>query len=103
MSMSFNFTEINKDILNEIIPLLDPSAELFIVGGFLRDAYFSKESFDLDFIVKGQNAIDLARDFADKTNRYFILLDEEFEIARVVDRDKFHNSVLQDWEMKVLV
>ena len=85
-----SFKKINKDIISEITPLLNQNAELFIVGGFLRDLYFNKESFDMDFIVKGQNAIDLARDFADKTNRYFILLDEEFEIARVVDRDKIH-------------
>lgn len=90
MNMSFNLTKTNKDIISEITPLLNQNAELFIVGGFLRDLYFNKESFDMDFIVKGQNAIDLARDFADKTNRYFILLDEEFEIARVVDRDKIH-------------
>jgi len=90
MSMSFNIPSFSLDIVNEITPLLTHGSELFLVGGFLRDMYFNKESFDMDFIVKGQNAIDLARDFADKTDRYFIMLDEEFEIARVVDRDKLH-------------
>jgi len=90
MNMNFDFSLQDKTVINEITPLLDSNSELYIVGGYLRDMYFGKQSFDIDFIVKGQNAIDLARNFADNTNRYFILLDDEFEIARVVDKDKTH-------------
>ncbi len=84
-----NFDFLNK-ITEEIMPLLLADSELYLVGGFLRDKLLGKESFDIDFIVKGQNAIELAKNFADKTNRYFLVLDEKFEIARVVDNDKLH-------------
>jgi len=79
-----------KKILKELQPMLSKHANLYIVGGALRDIYFKKENFDIDFIVQNQNAVELARKFAEKTNRYFILLDEEHEIARVVDQDKTH-------------
>ena len=90
MNTNFNFGMFNETILNEIKDMLNPKAALYVVGGYMRDICFGKESFDIDFIVQNQNAIELAREFAEKTNRYFILLDEEFEIARVVDRDKTH-------------
>ena len=87
MNMSFDFA---KKIINEIAPLLSSDSELYMVGGCLRDNFLNKETFDTDFIVKGQNAIELAKNFADKTGRYFLVLDEKYEIARVVDSDKLH-------------
>lgn len=88
--MNFSLSMLDKNILNSICSFLHADAELFVVGGYLRDKFFKKESFDIDFIVKGQNAIELAQKFAQKTGRFFILLDEEHEIARVVDVDKEH-------------
>lgn len=90
MNMSYDFDITKTTILSEIQPLLDKHANLYLVGGCMRDIYLNKESFDMDFIVQNQNAIELAKNFAQKTNRYFILLDEEHEIARVVDQDKTH-------------
>jgi len=88
--MNFDFTPFQKQIINEITSFMQDNSELYLVGGFLRDKILGKENFDMDFIVKGQNAIELAKNFADKTERYFILLDEDYEIARVVDKDKIH-------------
>ncbi|MCQ2958447.1 MAG: HD domain-containing protein [Candidatus Gastranaerophilales bacterium] len=88
--MNFDFNDFNKAAIDNVISLLNKKSELYLVGGFLRDKILGKETLDLDFVVKGQDAIELARDFADKTNGYFILLDNEHEIARVVAEDKFH-------------
>ena len=88
--MNYDF-EINKikemPILKEF---LNKNASLYIVGGFLRDKLLKKQSFDIDFIVKNQNAIDFAKKFAQKTGYTFVMLDEEYEIARVVSSDKLH-------------
>jgi len=90
MNMNFDFNDFHKDAINVVISLLNKNSELYLIGGFLRDKLLHKESLDLDFVVKGQNAIELAKQFADKTNSYFILLDETHEIARVVAQDKLH-------------
>ena len=90
MNTNFDFGLFNKTILNQLKSLLNPDAALYVVGGYIRDICFGKENFDVDFIVQNQNAIELAKEFAQKTDRYFIVLDEEYEIARVIDRDKTH-------------
>ena len=90
MNMNFNSSMLDKNILEEIKSVLMDGTELYLIGGFLRDKFFGKDSFDMDFVVKGENAIDLARRFAESTGRYFLVLDEKFEIARVVDTDKIH-------------
>ncbi len=91
MNTNFSQNTISKtNITEEIKPFLRKQSSLYIVGGYIRDKFFSKENFDIDFIVKGENAINLAKNFAQQTGRYFILLDEKHEIARVVDKDKTH-------------
>ena len=88
MNYDFGIDKIEElPILKEF---LDKNASLYIVGGFLRDKLLNKESFDVDFIVQNQNAIDLAKKFAQKTGYTFVMLDEEYEIARVVSEDKLH-------------
>ena len=85
--MNFDF---NKKDARVLFSLLNKGSELYLVGGSIRDKLLGKESFDTDFVVKGQNAVDIAKNFAEKTGRYFLVLDEKFEIARVVDKDKIH-------------
>ena len=90
MNMNFNLSTLDEDILNTLQKMLQKNSALYVVGGSLRDNILGKKSYDIDFIVQGQNAIKLAENFAQKTGKYFILLDEEHEIARVVDTDKLH-------------
>ncbi len=88
MNYDFGIDKIEElPILKE---LLDKNAALYIVGGFLRDKLLNKESFDIDFIVQNQNAVDLAKKFAQKAGYTFVMLDEKYEIARVVSEDKLH-------------
>ena len=90
MNMNFNLSTLDEDILNTLQKMLQKNSALYVVGGSLRDNILGKKSYDIDFIVQGQNAIKLDENFAQKTGKYFILLDEEHEIARVVDTDKLH-------------
>ena len=76
--------EINKKLLE----LCEEGTELFLVGGYIRDVLLNKECFDKDYAVKGENAISFARKVAEAFDGYFVLLDEEHDIARVVMPDK---------------
>lgn len=55
----------------------------FIVGGAVRDMILGKETKDIDIAIKG-NAIDIAKEFAHIIYGSFVLLDEEFGVARIV-------------------
>jgi len=61
------------------------NTDIYLVGGFLRDHYLKKESYDLDFIVSC-NAKDTAMWFRNKTKGVFIILDEDEKTYRVVVR-----------------
>ena len=87
MNTNFDFPE---KITSALSAFLNKNSELYVVGGFLRDKILGKENFDIDFIVKGQNAIELAKNFANEIDGYFLVLDEKYEIARVVAPDKIH-------------
>ena len=76
--------EINEKLLN----LCEEGTELFLVGGYIRDVLLKRTCFDKDYAVKGENAINFARKAAAKFQGYFVLLDEEHDIARVVMPDK---------------
>jgi tRNA nucleotidyltransferase/poly(A) polymerase len=54
----------------------------FIVGGTVRDLILNKEIKDVDIAFNG-DAVSIARAFSDETGATFILLDENFGIARI--------------------
>ncbi|MCX5681894.1 MAG: HD domain-containing protein, partial [Candidatus Omnitrophica bacterium] len=62
-------------------------AEVFLVGGALRNFFLEKENDDFDFATS-KNAIRLARVFAKKIHGAFVLLDEEHCCARVARKEK---------------
>lgn len=59
----------------------------FIVGGAVRDIILGRELKDVDVAVDG-DAVVLAREFAATEKASFVLLDEDFEIARIVKNGK---------------
>jgi len=61
------------------------SAEIYLVGGFLRDLCLGRESRDYDFAVS-TGALDLASVFARKIRGAFIVLDRDHGCARVVKK-----------------
>lgn len=89
--MSFDVSiifEKNKSLFKLLNSIKSEKTKLYLVGGYLRDLFFNKESLDRDFIVDGQCAVDFARKVADKLDGYFVLLDRKNDIARVVLKDK---------------
>ncbi|MBF0329822.1 MAG: CCA tRNA nucleotidyltransferase [Nitrospirae bacterium] len=59
------------------------SEKLYIVGGAVRDMYMQNELKDIDIAVIG-NALELARVFASEAEASYVLLDEDFAVARIV-------------------
>jgi len=90
MNMNYNdIQNIQNEAINKIlVSLCSKSSELYIVGGYIRDLLINRPCYDRDYAVIGKSAIDLAKKAADYFNGYFVLLDENFDIARVVLPDK---------------
>lgn len=61
----------------------DDYGEIFLVGGYVRDAILKKPSKDLDFVVT-KNAAKAARCIADKFYGDYYLLDRQRETARAL-------------------
>lgn len=59
------------------------STQTYLVGGAVRDMLLERETHDLDISVRG-NASELARAFADHIGGAYFLMDESFDVARVI-------------------
>ncbi|MCB9771428.1 MAG: HD domain-containing protein [Candidatus Omnitrophica bacterium] len=64
--------------------------DVFLVGGFLRDAVLNKRSHDFDFVVP-KNAIVFSRLFAKEIKGAFVLLDKKRGCGRVAK--KYHDRI----------
>ena len=76
----------NDTAINQISDILE-KYHCWLVGGCIRDYFFSKENFDKDIVCVG-HSYNLALDIAKKTEGTLIELDLENEIYRVVLKDK---------------
>lgn len=85
--MNMKIEDKNSQIILELLP---EKAEVYIVGGYLRDYVLNIKTYDIDYALIGVDIIEFAQKFAKKTEGHFVLLDEENEIARVVMPDKKH-------------
>lgn len=87
--MNINLNTLYEDEINKkLLELYEEGTELFLVGGYIRDFLLNKECFDKDYAVKGEGAISFAGKAAKAFDGYFVLLDKEHDIARVVMPDK---------------
>lgn len=68
--------------------LKDTGADIYLVGGVVRDYLLKKETHDKDIIVCDRKAKDFAKEFADKNDCAFVPMDEVNNIYRVVFPDK---------------
>lgn len=61
---------------------------IYIVGGYIRDALLPLKQAgkpkDIDYAVAGGSAVSLAHTIAAELGGHLVLLDEEFDAARVV-------------------
>jgi len=75
-------------LLRRVVAAIPADAELYLVGGAVRDALLNKRSYDLDFALPA-GALRFARKLADALGGAYFPLDVEREYARIVlDRDE---------------
>jgi putative nucleotidyltransferase with HDIG domain len=89
---SKDIKNIANNFMNKLLEKMNPQAEIYLVGGYIRDFVLNKESHDYDYVVMGKSATEFAKEFADFTGGFFVLLDEEYDIARVVMPDKINHA-----------
>lgn len=81
--------KLNKDeILKKVIKNTPDSADIYLVGGYLRDALINKDSFDRDIIVDNISSYDFANLVGNIFKVKPILLDKENQIYRLVLQNK---------------
>lgn len=81
--------KLNKDeILKKVIKNTPIDANIYLVGGYLRDALMSKKSFDRDIIVNNISPYDFANIIGNIFKVKPILLDKENQIYRIVLQNK---------------
>lgn len=83
----------NDEIINLIIEHAKKSsekAEIYLVGGAIRDFCLDKENFDKDIIFDKADAEVFAKSLAKTLDASFIFLDEENKIYRIVLKDKIN-------------
>lgn len=89
-----NLNEIKDKIKNDeifkLIKMYSADAEIYVVGGIIRDFYLDKENFDKDIIVQNIDAGIFAKSLAKVLDATFIPLDEENKIYRLVLKDKIN-------------
>ena len=90
MNMSNIVEKIKNDAIVSLIKTHADKAEIYLVGGILRDFYLGKENFDKDMIVDKVNAEEFAKSLAKSINATFIPLDEENKIYRLIMKDKIN-------------
>lgn len=81
----------HDEIINFIIAQAQKSsqkAEIYLVGGAIRDFCLDKENFDKDIIFDKADAEVFAKSLAKELDASFIFLDEENKIYRIVLKDK---------------
>jgi len=57
--------------------------ELYLVGGYLRDALLGRDTGDIDFTFRG-DVVHITKQYAGKINGSFVLLDEKSPATRIV-------------------
>lgn len=70
-------------VIKAIVPLFE-GYNVYLVGGFLRDALLGKTSPDKDIIVECGDIKKLAKSIAEKLDAHFVPLDEINNIYRIV-------------------
>jgi len=77
---------LENDFVVEL--LKKTGADIYLVGGIVRDSLLKKENHDRDIIVCDVDARTFAKDFSNNNNCSFVPLDEVNNIYRVVFPDK---------------
>lgn len=83
-------------ILEKVMTVLPPNAEIYLVGGAVRDLLTSRLSPDFDFAVPSKG-ISLARSVANALGVDFMPLDDERDTGRVVIKNEDGSIIYLDF------
>lgn len=90
--MNLNYEAVNgikDEAINRIlVDTCSENTELYLVGGYIRDVLLERPCYDRDYAIKGESASTFAKKVAEIFNGYYVLLDKDFDIARVIFPDK---------------
>jgi len=91
-----NFDDaVFQELRNLLLSNLDFYEEVYLVGGYIRDALAQRPSHDLDFVIK-RNPIQAAKSIADHFNGDFYVLDKERQTARAIIRNGSNEKTIVD-------
>lgn len=82
--------KIKNDKIINLIKANANNAEIFLVGGAVRDFILNSENFDKDIIVENVSAKVFAQNLAKAIDATFVALDEENKIYRLVLEDRIN-------------
>ena len=82
--------KIKEDEIINLIKKYSQNANIYLVGGAVRDFYSGDKNFDKDLIVDKINPKKFAKNLAEKIDATFISLDEENKIYRLISQDKLN-------------
>lgn len=88
--MESKLKQLNNDIEAILLDIKSKDTSIYLVGGYIRDSFLDKYSFDRDYVILGESTRSFAQKFAQKVDGFYIELDKEYDIARVVMPDKKH-------------
>lgn len=80
--------KIKEDQIVKLLQKHAEDAEIYLVGGTVRDFYLGEKNFDKDIVVDKKDAKKFAQDLAKSIDATFIELDDENKIYRLVLKDK---------------
>ena len=87
----------NNFLINTLKAFLEKSGKhAFVVGGFIRDCLLGQDSCDVDIVVPKGSAFAFSKDFAESIEGYWVELDNDNNIYRVVFPDKVNYIDIAD-------
>ncbi|MEW6408508.1 MAG: hypothetical protein AB1488_00100, partial [Nitrospirota bacterium] len=63
-------------------------ADIYLVGGYLRDLMLGKTNYDRDFVICGVSAKSFGRIIIESIGGNFVILDEDRDIVRIILKNK---------------
>ena len=79
----------NDEILKSILPILK-KYNTYLVGGYVRDLLLNKTTNDRDIVIFDEKAKNLAFEIQKQLEGYFVELDVNNQIYRIVAKDKIN-------------
>ncbi|MCK8816948.1 HD domain-containing protein [Natroniella sulfidigena] len=82
-----------KELENLVKILAENNLDGFLVGGIVRDYLLERRIKDVDLVIEGQ-VKQIAQDFAAKIDASFVILDQKYDIYRVVKGESIYDFAL---------